>query len=169
MADNTGAQAPDPATLAQIRSETAQANATASRNDVEDGRGGIDIRTGQARIHAAQVAEAAAVGSGFKFTPEQIETQLKQCQELSSQYGQALLKAQRAYASVHPPAPDAAGSVLQANQTQQSLDNLKGVIQSQLDFLANWQNTLAKVKANYLQNEHMNESRWRQLAKGLQA
>jgi purine nucleoside permease len=169
MADNTGAQAPDPATLAQIRSETAQANATASRNDIEDGRGGIDIRTAQARIHAAQVAEAAAVGSGFKFTPEQIETQLTQCQELIFQYNQALLKARRAYVSVHAPAPDEAGSVLQANQTQQSLTNLHGVIESQVQFLEKWHNTLTEVKAKYLQTEQGNESRWQQLAKGLQA
>lgn len=166
MADNTGA--PDPATLAKIRSETAQANATASRNDIEDGRGGIDIRTAQARIDAAQAAEAAAVGSGFKFTPEQIETQLKQCADLYNQYNLALTKAERAYASVHAPAPDAAGSALQANQTQQSLANLQGVIESQIQFLTHWLQTLITVKNRYLQNEHMNESQWQQLAKGLQ-
>jgi hypothetical protein len=183
MADNVGAgdggtgdaQAPnqpgqvtDQAALAQIHAETAQANATASQNDPEDG-GGIDIRTAQAKIHAAQAAEAAAVGSGFKFTPEQIETQLKQCADLSAQYSNALGNARRAHIAVQPPAPDAAGSVLQAGQTQQSLANLEVVIQSQIDFLTNWQNTLSKVKANYLQNEHVNESQWQQLAKGLQA
>ncbi|HEY3750567.1 MAG TPA: hypothetical protein VGL80_15340 [Pseudonocardiaceae bacterium] len=169
MADNTGAQAPDPATLAQIRSETAQANATASRNDVEDGRGGIDIRTAQARIHAAEVAEAAAVGSGFKFTPEQIETQLRQCKELALQYYQARGKAERAGLELHAPAPDTAGSVLQASQTQQSLANLRVVIQSQIDFLTKWQNTLTAVKTRYLQTEHLNETQWQQLARGLQA
>ncbi|HYS40943.1 MAG TPA: hypothetical protein VEO01_35470 [Pseudonocardiaceae bacterium] len=115
-------------------------------------------------MHAEQVATTAAIGAGFEFTPEQIETQLTQCQELSFQYRDALKNAERAETAVHEPAPDQAGSVLQANQTKQSLSNLQDVIRSQINFLTHWQNTLTQVKANYLQNEHLTEGQWQGLA-----
>ncbi|HEX5406757.1 MAG TPA: hypothetical protein VFX16_31160 [Pseudonocardiaceae bacterium] len=168
MADNTGTgdQVPDPTVLAQITTEVAQARATDLRNDLEDSTGAVNIRTAQAKLHTTQAATTAAIGSGFTFTPEQIETQLTQCQDLYVQYVKASTTAQRAEAAVHAPAPDTAGSMLQANQTQQSLTNLKGVIQSQLDFLKNWQHTLSAVKARYLQTDHLSESQWQQLAKG---
>jgi hypothetical protein len=164
MADSTGISSP--AALAQISAESSVAAATAQRADPEDpGTGGINPRTVQAKLRAAQAATTVAVGAGFVFTPEQIQTQLAQCQELSIEYGLALRKAQQAEQVVHSPAPDPAGSVLQANQTRQSLSNLTGVIQNQIDFLRNWQNTLARVKATYLRNEHLTEAQWQGLAR----
>jgi hypothetical protein len=161
---------PDPALVAQIQSETAQAQATTRANDPEDpATGGINARTAQAKIRHAQATDAAAVGAGFEFTPEQIETLLPQCNDLRTQFEWARYKAQEAAQSVQPPAPDEAGSVLAANQIKQSLTNFVGVAQSQVDFLAWWEHELIRAKQDYLQTEHLTEEQWQRLAKGLDA
>jgi hypothetical protein len=168
---DTGASAPppDPALIAQIRAETAQADATAAANDPEDpGTGGISARTAQAKIHHAQQATVAAVGAGFECSPEQIETLVPQCDELIYDFEQDQRDARAAIAAVYPPAEDE-GSVMYTNKLKQSLTNLVGVYDSQINYVKWWKNTLLQAKQTYMHNEQITEEQWQRLAKGMQA
>lgn len=171
MVDSVGeavaAAVSDQQATTEIANETAAADAADKRDDPRDPiTGSVDIRTFSATLEAGRAATTAAIGKGFAFTPEQIQTQLDRCQSLSGDWHQALHQAQSAEQSIYAPAPDPAGSVTQTNQAQQSLVNLVGVIASQIDFLTNWQDVLKQAKANYIRTERLTEGQWRRLAAG---
>jgi hypothetical protein len=171
MAESTGdgQPPPDPALTAQIQAETAQAQATDRANDPEDpSTGGIDPRTAQAKLHHAQTATAAATGAGFEFTPEQVDTQLKHCQNLLNDLRNDLQDAQAANEGVYEPAPDAA-SVAQADAVRNMMANAVNVIKADIAYVKNWQNQLNAARENYLTTEHLSEEQWNRLALGLQA
>jgi hypothetical protein len=159
----------DPTLAAQIQAEGTQATSTADANDPEDpGVGGINARTGLAKLKHAQAVTAAAVGSGFQFTPEQIETQLKHCAEQIRDLNDDLRTAQAAVIAVHSPAPDSA-SVAQADAVKQMMENAVTVIRADITYLTDWQSKLVAAKNDYLTNEHLTEQHWQGLARGSQA
>jgi hypothetical protein len=171
MADSTGragtAAASDQQTTRQIADEVTAARAADERGDPRDPvTGSINLHTFSAKIKDAEAATRTAIGAGFAFTPDQIQTQLSKCQSLSKDWYEALQLAQSAEQSIYAPAPDMPGSVSQMNQTRQSLINLVGVINSQIGFLSSWQAALSQAKDNYMKSEQLNEHQWQWLASG---
>ena len=121
-----GAQMSDQAAEAQIDAESSQAAAIAQKSDPEDpATGGINPRTAEAKMQAAQVATTAAIGAGFEFTPEQVEVQLAHCQQQLNELNNDLTNAQEAVQAVREPAPDAA-SVAQADAVRNMLTGTVG-------------------------------------------
>jgi hypothetical protein len=162
-------QAPDPTLVGQIQDEAAQAQATAQANDPEDpGTGGINPRTVQAKLHAAQVATGAATGPGFEFTPEQVGLQLRHCEGQINDLRWDLGLARQAVAAVHEPAPDPA-SVAQADAVRNMLESTFEVINADIAYLTDWQNKLLAAKQNYMTTENLSEQQWTRLSQGLQA
>jgi hypothetical protein len=113
-------------------------------------------------------ATTAAIGKGFQFTPDQIETQLahasQQLVDLNSDKRAAQLAAQ----AVRPPAPDQASTAQSAGVRQMLLDTAT-VIDSHINYLSTWQASLKQAKANYMTTEHVTEEQWHRLSKGLDA
>ena len=116
----------------------------------------------------AQAAAAAATGAGFEFTPEQVEIQLKHCQEMLNDLRFDLLSAQRAKQAVYEPAPDAA-SVAQADAVRNMMQSAVNVIKADIAYLTDWQNKLVAAKNAYMANEQVTAQQWQRLAQGLQA
>ncbi len=173
MADGMGAagsgQAADPTLVGQIQDESAQARATAQTNDPEDpGTGGINPRTVQAKLRSSQAATTAATGAGFEFTPEQVDLQLRHCQDQIHDLHIDLRTAEQAVAAVHEPAPDAA-SVAQANAVRNMLESTVNVIRADIAYVTDWQNKLLAAKQNYIATENLSEQHWTRLSRGLQA
>ncbi|MGH3623049.1 MAG: PE domain-containing protein [Sciscionella sp.] len=108
----------------------------------------------------------SGVGSGFQFSPEQIATQLKHCQQLKED-----LRADQVcimqIEEVDPPAPDKAGSALQAKSFHKLGVDLMKRNHSQIEFLEQWARRLADAKRDYMQQEHVTEHQWNRLARGL--
>lgn len=159
----------DPRLVDQIDAEAAQAEATSRAIEPEDpGTGGINPRTAHAKLQHAQAVAAAATGAGFEFTPEEVELQLRHCQEQLRDLNDDLQSAQYAKAAVHEPAPDAA-SVAQANAVRDMFSSTIDVINADIAYLANWQSQLNAAKQNYMNTERLTEQQWTKLSQGLQA
>lgn len=120
-----------------------------------------------APINLAGAAIAmSGVGSGFQFSPEQIATQQKRCQQLKEDLRADQFRIMQ-IGEVDPPAPDKAGSVLQAESFRKLGVDLMKRNHSQIEFLEQWARRLADAKRDYMQQEHVTEPQWDRLARGL--
>lgn len=149
-----GVAASDQTYVQEIGVEQAQQAAVTQANNVETaGGGGLNGRTYLAQERFVEQRAAAAIGGGFQLPPSQLQDQLRRSQELRNVYVSALQDAEQARQAVHEPAPDQAGSVLQATQARASLTNLTSVIQSHVAYLTQWSDALATAQQNYLRTE----------------
>ena len=165
MADSSGATLPDPLTGAglnwvdgvglagQIKDEQAQASATAAAEDPEDPSGGINPRTFDARIRAAHQAAQQAIGTGYQFSPAQIEKNIADATDLIHLYRADQNKILRIIA-VKPPAPDPA-SVAHAAELSNRGQQAMARNESQINFLTAWIQRLQNAKTAYLSQEHL--------------
>jgi hypothetical protein len=151
--------------VSQIEDETARAKATDRANDPEDGGRGINPRTVQAKLRSSQAATTAAIGAGFEFTPEEMATQLRLCQDQLNELRQDLIKATRAQGLVQEPAPDSA-SRTQADAVKNMFVSTVTVIHADIKYLLTWQNKLNGAIQRYMTTEHLNKQQWDKLSQG---
>jgi hypothetical protein len=165
----SGGQAPaDPALLDQIKDETARAQAITRANDPEDGGRGINPITVQAKLRSTQAATTAAIGAGFEFTPEEVELQLKHCNQQLVELRNDLMTTKDTLEIKLDPADDDA-SRMQAYAVKSMLASTVNVINADIAYLMSWQNKLNIAKQNYMTTEQLNEQQWAMLSQGLQA
>jgi metal-dependent amidase/aminoacylase/carboxypeptidase family protein len=159
---NVGVSQADEATVREIQHEQVQAFVTEMNEVVAAVSGMFD----PAVEVASQRETTAAIGSGFQFTPEQIEKLIKQCQDLIDQYKNDR-RDMLQIARVTPPSPDEAGSVTHAMALTKWAENLLKLSESDIQFLEQWKNTLTQAKQRYMETEHVTADQWTRLAKGL--
>lgn len=145
----------DDATVREIRCEQAQAAVTDANQAVVSGISG-----------PAAPPDAAAIGNGFQFTPEQIENLIGHAQRLIEQCQTDRADIERIML-VKPPSPDEAGSVLHAGTLSKWGKNLMRLSEADLAFLNSWLTTLTQAKQRYMETEHMSAEQWAKLAKGM--
>lgn len=105
----------------------------------------------------------------FAMSPEQLDAQIKQRQQVILDLQSDQQAASAARLAVQPPAADPAGSVMQANAFKDSLAALRDQIQADIQTVTQWLNTLTTAKRNYMEQEHVTEDQWKRLALGLEA
>lgn len=115
---------------------------------------------------ALRAQATAAMGRGYVFSPVQVDGLVRRAQDQSDRlrsYQQMIEPIQRIDLA---PAPDQAGSVMQASAVTKSFENLNTRIKSQINFLTDWINKLNRAKQNYMQQEHLTEEEWKNLTLG---
>jgi hypothetical protein len=131
-----------------------------------------ELGTRPADLAASQGWQAAArvpanVAGGYKFSPAQIEDQLRQCADLMHGLQQEDLVHARKIAFAQPPAPDTVASVPQAQAVSALGHRLIQRIQNQIKFVSDWQSQLQQVRQNYLDQEGRTVADWKGLSGGL--
>jgi hypothetical protein len=159
----------DGTAVGQIKQDTAFEAANADRDDIEsrDG-GGINPRLAAAQMRGVAQMTTAAIGRGFQFTPDQIETQLAHANRQLNDLNFDRRAAQQAAQGVRPPAPDQASTAQSAGVAQMLVDTA-AVIESHINYLTTWRTSLNQAKANYMTAERVTEEQWHRVAKGLDA
>jgi hypothetical protein len=123
----------------------------------------------QAESAQAQSAPAGGAGGGFQFDPEQIDAQIKQCQQLMTELEQDRTDADTAAQAATPPAEDQDGSQMQASAVRKSFSTLATRIDDQIKYLRGWLDRLNTAKQTYMEQEHVTADQWDRLSKGLNA
>jgi hypothetical protein len=129
-----------------------------------------ELGTSPAEVAAAQAAQAAppvGAGGGYRFSPEEIELQLRKCDELIHGLRQEELPQAERIAGARPPAPDTVASVPQAEAVAERGRRLAQRIKNQIAFLENWQAQLRAVRQTYLDQEGNTVASWKSLSGGL--
>lgn len=103
--------------------------------------------------------------SDDRLTPAEIQQQLIQCTDLLDKFATSRLDTAHRIASVRPPAPDAQGSVAQANAVAAVGRRARRRLDDQADFLRGWYQTLISARERYLEQEHLTEAEWNILAR----
>ncbi|HEX3783337.1 MAG TPA: hypothetical protein VHX38_27035 [Pseudonocardiaceae bacterium] len=153
---NAAVSAADQPAVKEIQTEQTQV-VMSTIGEVASGLGGLPTSPG-----------SGGAGSGFSFSPEEIATQISQCQQLIKN----LNSDQRdidVIAGTKPPATDEAGSVHQANAVVKFGNDLRVRNRSQIGYLEGWIATLQKAQQNYMETEHLTQAQWNRLTLGLDA
>lgn len=157
--DSPSAQAPaaDQQQIKEIEGETAQAVA----EDV------VIAVVGPAAAAAFAAGQAAGVGQGYVFSPQQLDTALKLIEEQLNHLQGDIEEAKAAHQAIQKrPSPDPSTVHATTSAAKMTAANLAG-IQNHHDAINDFGQRLQAAKTSYMQQERLTEEQWNRLARGL--
>ncbi|HWE91807.1 MAG TPA: hypothetical protein VG317_20255 [Pseudonocardiaceae bacterium] len=156
---NPQAQVPagDQQQIKEIEGETAQTIAADATIAV--------VGPGAAAAFAA--GQAAGVGKGFVFNPQQLDAALKAMDDQLNDLTGDVRDAQDIHQAVQKaPGPDPSTVHATTSASQMTAANLAGV-RNHHDTIRDFRQRLQAAKTNYMQQERLTEEQWNRLAGGL--
>lgn len=113
-----------------------------------------------------QVQSVVSATQGYKFSPQQIEEQIKTCDDLINDIGNDVPEIIK-MVNAGPPAPDTVASVPQAKAVSEAGKNLLERNRRQIAFLQDWKQKLEASKQAVMEQEHVTEAEWKRLVGSL--